>query len=265
MAKFDFNTYEQSKNTGSQTYQKSNVGYFNSLKDDGDEAVVRFAYSSPAEFDLVTVHNVQVGDKWRKVSCLRNANDPIDTCPLCAKGEKVLYKFYVKLVEYTTNEMGQVVATPKIWERPVSFAKTLKSYFDEYGNLSDCVFKVKRHGIKGSLQTTYDIMFANPMIYKPEIYVKNFDDFKNFDLVHHSYMNKSFEDLTQFVQTGEFPVTSAKYTVAVDTSIEDGQEVAYTTQPMFTQQSTSGGYVAPTSTVASQEPSAERPRRVYQY
>ena len=105
--------------------------------------------------------------------------------------------------------MGRVVATPKVWERPVSFAKTLKSYFDEYGNLSDCVFKIKRRGLKGSLQTTYDVMFANPMIYKPEIYVKDFSGFANLDLAHHSYMNKTFEEMAQFVQTGEFPITSA--------------------------------------------------------
>ena len=202
MAKYNYENYE--KSSAAESTQKSKVGYFNSLKDDGDEAVVRFIYTSPNEFDIVTVHNVQVGDRWRRVSCLREGYDPLEKCPLCQKGNSVGVKFYVKLLEYYTKEDGTIGAQAKVWERPASFAKLLKSYIDEGYNLSECIFKIKRRGAKGSLQTKYDVMYANPQIYKPEIYVKDFSDFEGFDLSHHSYYEKTFEELATFVATGEF-------------------------------------------------------------
>ena len=64
---------------------------------------------------------------------------------------------------------------------------------DEYGDLRDVVFKIKRRGARGSLQTTYDILPANSNIYKEEIYKKDFSCFNNFDTSKHSY----------FIKTGE--------------------------------------------------------------
>lgn len=218
MAEFSYASYakyEQSRSTNSANTNLDRVGYFNSLKDDGDEAVVRFMYTSPEEFNLATVHNVKVGDKWKKIACNRTPFEPVEKCALCDNGEKPTMKFYVKLIDYVRNDSGEVVPKAKIWERPASFAATLKSYFEEYGNISESVFKIKRRGAKGNLQTTYDIIYANPNIYKAEIYTAPeaiVNQLKNIDLSKHSYFVKSNEDMLGFLMTGEFSQTTPQTT-----------------------------------------------------
>lgn len=179
------------------------VGYFK-LENDGDVAIVRFAYSNASEFKIATVHVVE---KFKRVVCLRDANDPVEKCPLCAAGEKLYSKFYVKLIEYTKDEQGNVVATPKIWERPSGFAQTLDSLCTEYGGLlSDHIFKIKRRGAKGDMKTEYDVMYANPELYKESVgYVKDFTAFDNFDLSRHSYYVKSYDEIAEYCETGKFP------------------------------------------------------------
>ena len=206
MAKFDFTEYENRSSINKGEDKRTKVGYFNSLKNDGDEAVVRFFYTSPAQFELVSVHNIKLGDKWRRISCLReSAYAPITDCPLCEAGEKVTLKFFVKLLEYVRDENGNIVAIPKVWERPMSFATTLKSYFDEYGDISQHVFKIKRHGVANDINTTYDIIYANPNIYKPEIYVPDFAGLDKLDLSRHSYMVKSRDEMLSYLDNGIFP------------------------------------------------------------
>lgn len=200
MAEFSFeelNKQQESKQQATRT-ERPRVGYF-SLKDDGDEAIVRFNYSSSKEFNLVTVHTVKIGERYRDISCLD------DNCPFCTEYDNKSRKFYVKLIEYTRDENGQIVATPKVWKRPAMFAQTLNSYLIEYGDLKNIVFKIKRRGKKGELSTTYDLMLANPSIYKDELYAKDFSGFDNFDLSRHSYMNKTREEMFEFIEKGEFP------------------------------------------------------------
>lgn len=179
------------------------VGYFK-LENDGDSTLVRFAYKNKSEFQIATVHIVE---GYRRVVCLRDAKEPIEKCPLCAAGEKVLNKFYVKLIEYTKDEQGNVVATPKVWERPSGFASVLDSLCEEYGaDLCDHVFKIKRRGAKGDMKTEYDVMYANPELYKESVgYVKDFSAFDNFDLSKHSYYIKSFDEMVEYCETGKFP------------------------------------------------------------
>ena len=89
MAKYSYDTYEDLRKSNQQQSRQPKerkVGYFKI--NDGEEAIVRFNYSSPKEFDIVTIHNIKVGDRFRKVSCLRvDGREPLDNCPLCAKGE----------------------------------------------------------------------------------------------------------------------------------------------------------------------------------
>ena len=203
---FLMNKAEKSAKPMTSKFQK--VGYF-SLKNDGDTAVVRFAYKDKSEFEIATVHTVEIDGRYKRVVCLRDAKDPIEKCPLCDAGEKLYSKFYVKLIEYTKDEEGKVVATPKVWERPAGFAQVLDSLCTEYGgSLSEHVFKIKRRGAKGDMQTTYDVMYANPELYKESVgYVKDFSAFENFDLSKHSYYIKSFAELEEFLETGKFPDT----------------------------------------------------------
>ena len=207
MAKFNFSDYEQQKANASEQGSRARVSYL-ALKNDGDEAIVRFMYNSPADLSYETVHDIVLDGRHRKVSCLKSSlYGPVDQCPLCAaQVSRPIQKMYVKLLEYIRNEQNEIVAVPKIWERPASFMEKLKSYFDEGYELSNCIFKIKRHGKAGDTQTTYEIIPANPNIYKPEFYVKDESLFDNYSLSTYVVMEKTFSELQYFVEKGSFPV-----------------------------------------------------------
>ena len=207
MANFNYSTYTQQSSQQSKEYKVS----FFSLKNDGDEAIVRFDYDSPDEFNLCTVHSVKIGNFYRRVSCLRNPLQPVDDCPFCKVGSQLYTKFYVKLIEYVQDENGKYVPKAKIWERPASFAKTLAGYLNDYGSLKDVLFKVSRVGASGSLKTTYEVRACLSKVYKDEFYPKDFSAFDDYVLDGHAYLVKTAEEMQEFLDTGDFPMRQKQY------------------------------------------------------
>lgn len=179
--------------------QGPRVSYFG-LKDDGDEAIVRFPYSDPSEFDIFTTHQTQIDGRFRRVSCLReDFTDAIDKCPMCAAGIPIQQRFYVKLIEYTRDENNEVVATPKVWERSLSYVQMISDLIEEYGDIREYVFKIKRSGKKGSLQTTYSILPANQKIYNNETYPADFSAFENYKVLGHALMDKDKDGMLELL------------------------------------------------------------------
>lgn len=164
-----------------QNGDKPYIGYF-TLKNDKDTAIVRIMHDSPEDFDMVVGHRVTINDKLRLVSCL-NEKAGDDKCPLCAAGKKTEDKIYIHLIEYTKDTNGQIVATPKVWERSAYYANTLINNINNYGPLSDCIFKITRNGAAGSKKTTYDLMYANPNVYTNEMYPKKTEFFEGYKAV----------------------------------------------------------------------------------
>lgn len=266
MARFNYSSYlEKEEKKGTGDYK---VSYFG-LKDDGDEATVRFIYNSTEEFHLVTVHAVEVDGKQRRVSCLRTGTEPLSKCPLCEAGHRVYDKMYVKLIQYTTDSNGQVSAQGKVWERPAYFSKTIENLFREYGTLSDVIFKIKRHGKKGDTKTTYDILYANPAIYKAEIYTKDFSAFDGFEINKFFYLEKTAEEMRTFVHTGKFPERVKTPTDTLASSVQ----TTNTTQQSDVYRTNIGAPVQTVGTVpptqssttttdpTSTDPTTNRPRR----
>lgn len=271
MSRFTFEDYEasQARKNSAQSREKQLVSYFG-LKNDGDEAIVRFAYKDPSEFEFLSVHQVKVGDKFRRVNCLRSPKDPLDKCPLCGCGDeaaaRVFSKFYVKLVEYVRDEKGSIVAVPKIWERTPKFAKTLAGYFSEYGDLSEIVFKVKRHGAARSMDTYYDVIPGNQMIYKPDIYVKDFSAFETYSVLKYVVLDKTAEEMSAYLQTGEFPEVDKSKNLekviespAEEKKVEQALGFGYEVKP----QATTEAVPAKEETPATSEPESGRPVRRY--
>ncbi len=201
MAQIDFNSIH----TGESSTQFSNSVDFFSLKNDGDTAIVRFMHDSTDTFELLTVHDITLNDKYRKANCIRQPNEPLENCPLCATGKRVQQRFFIHLIQYVQDSNGNIIGIPKVWERPASYAYKLKNLIDEYGPLSDSVFKVIRNGAKGSKDTTYDIMFCNPAVYNSDYYVKDGSAFENYSALGRIVLNKNFEELLTYVNTGSFP------------------------------------------------------------
>ncbi len=200
MAQFSYESYQQRQQN--KQFEGGNIRFFNFLKNDGDVVLVRFPYTSPNEFELYDLHRVSVNGNYRFVNCIREANQPTTACPLCAKGDVAKGRFIVKMLVYVQGQNG-IEVVPCVWDRPTGFAKTLAERLNDCHNV---VYKIKRIGAKGDKNTTYDIMpTMNPQIYNEQTYPSDFSAFANFKPNNFAFLDRNFEELTQFVNTGVMP------------------------------------------------------------
>jgi hypothetical protein len=132
--------------------------------------------------------------------------EPIDNCPLCASGAKLAQKIFIHMIQYVRNAEGHIEAVPVVWERSAGqYATKLKTLIEEYGPLSDCIFKIRRNGKEGDKDTTYEILFGAPNIYKEELYPKNTEVFKDYTALGRIVLNKNANEIVEFLTTGNFP------------------------------------------------------------
>lgn len=213
MATFDYASYAatvaaaQNKNSGVK------VGFFKLA--DGCEALVRFNVPSLEALTFASIHRVKRTPEDRfagmSISCL-NPLGKTGECPLCAAVEagddrvqKVGKRVYVQLlVSYKDKTTGTWSApAPVIWERPAGFYKEVAAKLNNYGDLTQHLFKVTRTG--ASLDTVYSIDYAVPAVFKPEMIPADFSAFANFDIKKHSYWVKTPEECEEYLRTGKFP------------------------------------------------------------
>ena len=208
MAQIDFKTLKdrlQSRSTASASFERSEgprVGYF-SLKNDKDKTIVRFMVDSTADVFIIAGHRLNVGGRQRLVSCKRDPRDPVEACPACAAGKRLQYRVYVPLIEYTRDDSGNIVATPRVWERPSSFMDTIENKIEEYGPLKDVLFRVTRNGEKGSTDTTYSIDYCRPEVYKPELYPVDAAAFDGFKVIGTMVPDFDYDKLEEIVNAPE--------------------------------------------------------------
>lgn len=220
MAKVSLETIEKFSNNAQ---DKNRVGFF-TLKNDGEESVVRFLVDSMDDMDILTVHEVQAGGKYLKVSCNRELDESPDKCPLCASGSKLVQKVYIKMLQYGTDETGNIVCFPVIWERSPQYAIKLREYLNNYGPLSDIICKVVRHGGKGDLKTTYEIIpNLNKMIYPDSKFVKDTSAFVGYKVLGSLVKEKTADEMRTFLATGQFPMNQ---TIQNDVDIQVVQNQA---------------------------------------
>ena len=236
--------------------QYSNNVEFFALGDDGDEAVVRFMYDSTASFNIMTVHDVEIGGgKWRKVNCIRDPQQPTDMCPLCASGNSITNKFFIRMIVYKRDESGKIVAKPMVWERGFSYATRLKSLIDEYGPLTQELFKIKRNGARRSMDTTYDILYCSPKVYNSAEYPMVEDAFKDYNELGTIVLNKDAVAMNTFLATGSFPATQSNAnTNATPAEVTNAQPIPQapaTPQPPYVEPSP---YAVPTAPAAPTAP-----------
>lgn len=198
MGQVSYETYASKKESSSNQNQGVRVGFF-SLQNDKDEAVVRIMHDSTEDFDIMVVHPTTINGKFRKVNCIRDSKEPLENCPFCQAQKPVQQRIFIHLLEYVKQEDGTVMPVPKIWERSTAYITTLKNYIDEYGPLSDNIFKIKRNGEKGSMDTTYDIIYANPNVYRQDIYVKDEEAASKIKALGTAVLDKDFNELSQLI------------------------------------------------------------------
>ena len=189
------------------------VGFFN-LKNDGEEAVVRIMVDSIEDMEILTTHDINVEGRFRQISCLRDPRDPMENCPFCAKGDNVKQTVFIKMLQYENTPNG-VEVKPVVWQRNANtYAFRIKGYLDNYGPLSSILCKIVRHGARGDMKTTYDIMpNLNPTQFPQESYPIKADAFKNYSALGSIVLDKTKEEINTFISTGKFPEQGSQMTM----------------------------------------------------
>lgn len=189
MARF---TMEQAEN-----YSSAKSNYFN-LKDDGETARIRFLINDINDLLGVSVHKVKVGDREVDVECIREYNEPVDNCPLCAADYKINARLYIPVYD----EDAKVT---KIWARGSKFFNTIAGLCARYNPLVSTIFEVERHGKKGDPQTEYQFF-----VVKTDD--KKLQDFESVDAENTAFLTKTAEELDEFLRTGNFSNNTKKET-----------------------------------------------------
>lgn len=172
-------------------YGGSGNSSFFSLKNDKDTATVRFMYNTIEDVEGYAVHKVQVGDKERYVNCLREYNEPVDNCPLCAARSKVLAKLFVKVYDEDAQEV-------KVWDRGKTFFSKMSSLCSRYNPLVSTPFEIERNGKKGDTSTTYET-------YALQTDGVTLEDLpETQDLLGTLILDKDYDELLFFVENGYF-------------------------------------------------------------
>lgn len=192
----DFEKYEVSTN--------SKTNFFN-LDNDGDSAVVRFMYESLDEIEGVACHTVKVGDKERKVACLREYGDPLDNCPFCAHKIAVSPRLFLEMKQYERTPDGRALTGQEstvVWERGRSFIKKLTTLAMNYNPLCDYFFIITRCGKKGDSQTSYEILeFRGDT---SAVTDKSLPE-EPYDPVGTLVWDKTYEEMNVYLETQNFP------------------------------------------------------------
>lgn len=197
------------------------------LKEDGDTAIIRFPYKSMDDIIYTATHNVPMpgAPYGRRIRCTETPD-----CELCAKGIKVDERVFVKFLTYTIDETsGEVVLNCTVWDRPAAFADLdLKGLMEEYGDLTQCLFKIKRAG--AGKNTRYSILpVVNPVVYNPQVYKADFTELEKVNA--ESVLSKSIEQYHQILN----PEAAPKRTVAEAVAHVQTQTTQYNPQYSQTQ------------------------------
>ena len=232
MANFSYEQYQQ---VVAQAQANSNgdgtkVGYFK-LADDGQIAIARINISSTDEMAFASVHNMNAGGRWLKVSCHNPLGMSGASCPLCAAHSanpngaigKAAKKIYVPMVvsyRDPNSATGYTTPAPVVWERPAGFSRELANKLMATGDLRNTLVLITRNGKAGDMQTTYsmDILPESHPVFKPDMIPMDFSAFNNFNVARHSYWEKTVDEINTYLSTGKFPEKGQVASVAAPVS-----------------------------------------------
>lgn len=183
MARFNVN---EADNYGGQ-----GGGGFFSLKNDKDVATVRFMYNTIDDVHGYAVHEIEVDGRKRYVNCLRDYNQPVDDCPLCAAKQRVIAKVFVHVYDEETQEI-------KIWDRGKTFFSKISSLCARYNPLVSTPFEIERNGKKGDTNTTYET-YALPT---DDVTLEDLPEVP--ELLGTFILDKTYEELEFYLDNGYF-------------------------------------------------------------
>lgn len=168
-------------------------GYF-SLKNDGDQAKVKFMYNNEDEIETFAVHEVSVNGFNRHVDCLKDAEGN-GVCPFCEKGIKRVARTFFKV--YNADKKAV-----EIWDQGIKRAPGIQSTIrGRSAKIVNDQYIIKRKGAAGSTDTQYlvdwvgrDDITLEDLPQAPEIYGRY-------------VLKKTPEEMEYFITHNEFPKT----------------------------------------------------------
>lgn len=184
---------------------------FLKLQNDGDMVTAQLLISDMDDIDIYVCHNVEVG-KWdngnaktRFVNCLRDYDDPLDVCPLCAAGLKQQVVMMLAMVDHDDRRI-------KIWNRGKTFIPKIKNFVNRWGDMTQKPVDIIRNGKKGDMSTTYDIQISPSEPIDVSQYTKP-------EFLGGYILDKKPQEMQTYLDTGSFPNTDIDGASADDTQI----------------------------------------------
>lgn len=170
---------------------------FLKLTNDGDMITAQLMVKDMEDVDIFACHQAVVGkwddgnDKTRFVNCLRNYDDPIDVCPMCAAGLKTQVVMMLAMVD---QQDGKI----KIWNRGKTFIPKIKNFVNRWGDMTMKPVDIIRNGKKGDKKTTYDIQISpsEPI---------DISQYEKPEFLGGYIMDKSADEMQEYLDTGSFP------------------------------------------------------------
>lgn len=184
MARFNADTADKYGGQGG-------AGYF-SLKNDKDVATVRFMYNSVDDVEGYAVHQLEIDGKKRYVNCLREYNQPKDTCPFCKADMFTTAKLFIPIYNVDQDRV-------QVWERGKKFISKISSICARYPNVVSHKFEIERNGQKGDTSTTYEIY----EIGKDDTTLEDLPEQKS--VLGTLVLDKSADDMEFYLDNGYFP------------------------------------------------------------
>jgi hypothetical protein len=132
-------------------YASSSADFF-ILKEDGEQARVRFNHKDDKDLDIYVVHKVLLGGKDRYIECLGSENKP---CPFCQAGLKPNVRIFISLSDLRDGKN-------KLWDRGKNEISNIVGLVTRYGALDGREYDIVRHGKKGDTNTTYQMFPLDP-------------------------------------------------------------------------------------------------------
>lgn len=127
-------------------YNEEKFGGLFMLRNDGDSADVVFLYRNTDDVLVADTHYIKSADYSGYVHCLGKG------CPACAKGIRTQTKLFIPMYNVTTQQI-------EFWDRTMRFENQLDTdVFSKYPNPSEFVFRIRRSGVPGDVNTTYSIV-----------------------------------------------------------------------------------------------------------
>jgi hypothetical protein len=154
-------------------------------------------YDTLDDIQGYAIHTIKNGEKEITISCLRNYDEEISNCPLCANKNFQKARLYLSLYNEDDNEI-------QIWTRGKQIVpEIMKTFTPIQNNVCGGRVKITRKGAKGDKYTKYIMELIDNDGLTLEELIENVGEPTNpMGTLIKDY---SFDELTEYNNTGKLP------------------------------------------------------------